>query len=156
MKDKELRDILIRFLKGREAHSTIEEVTEGFSMKAINDFPPKVPYTFWHLLEHIRIAQWDILEYIRNPKHVSPDWPKGYWPKKNQKADKSIWLKTIRDYNKDLKDLIKIVFDPKNDILKPMKHMDDNTICREILLVIDHAAYHIGEFSILRQVSNKW
>lgn len=156
MKDKELRDILIRFLNGGEAHSAIEEIMDGFPVKSINDFPPKVPYTFWHLLEHIKIAQRDALEYIRNPEHVSPDWPKGYWPKKNQKADKAMWQKTIKNYNKDLKDLIKIVSDPKQDILKAMPHMQGNTIAREILLVIDHAAYHIGEFSILRQVVGNW
>jgi hypothetical protein len=150
MEEKELRNILTRFLEGKEAHSTLEEVLDGFPEKAFNAFPPNLPYTFWHLLEHIRIAQWDILEYVRNPKHVSPDWPEGYWPKKGEKADKAAWQKTIKSYNKDLRDLVKIVSDPKTDILKKMPHMDGNTIAREIMLVIDHAAYHIGEFSVLR------
>lgn len=156
MKDDELRKILLRFLNGGEAHFTLEDAIRDFPMKLINAFPPKVPYTFWNLLEHIRIAQWDILEYIRNPKHVSPEWPEGYWPKKREKADKSMWEKTIKGYQGDLRALKRIVSDPKVDILKPIAHMQGNTITREIILVVDHGAYHIGEFSILRQAMNAW
>lgn len=151
-----LRQIITNFLGEKEAHASLREAVKDFPLDLINAQPPNVPYTFWHLLEHIRIAQWDILEYIKNPKHQSPDWPEGYWPKKSAKTDEAGWQKTLDQYEKDRKELVKIVSDPKTDALKEVPHMQGNTILREAILVIDHSAYHIGEFSILRQVMNAW
>jgi hypothetical protein len=125
-------------------------------MKCINSLPPKVSYTPWHLLEHIRIAQWDILEFTRDPNHVSPQWPEGYWPQPDEQADEVKWEKTIRVFRADLRALQDMVEDSSTDLYAPLRHAKDYTVLREILLVADHNAYHIGEFAVLRQVMDTW
>ncbi len=115
-----------------------------------------MPYTPWHLIEHIRITQWDILEFIRNPEHISPPWPGGYWPAREAQADKDAWNATIAAYHRDLEDLIEIVCDPQTDLLAPLPYAPEYTLLREILLVGDHTSYHTGELAILRQVLDTW
>lgn len=154
--DQVLREQLIQLLRSRNAHMSLENAVADFPMEAINQRPPNVPYTPWHLLEHIRITQWDILEFIRNPKHISPAWPKGYWPEQDTEADPSDWDKTLRSYRADLDALEEMVRDPKTDLFTPIPHGDGQNILREILTVADHSAYHTGEFGILRQVMETW
>ncbi|MFQ5436216.1 MAG: DinB family protein [Anaerolineae bacterium] len=154
--DKVLREQLLALLRGGNAHLGFENAIAEFPPAHINTRPPNVPYTPWHLLEHIRIAQWDILEFIRNPDHVSPKWPQGYWPPQDAKADEVDWEKTIRDFRAGLQTLQDIVRDPATDFFAPIPHAKSYTIFREILLVADHNAFHIGEFSILRQVMETW
>ena len=154
--DQILREQLIQLLRSRNAHMPLESAVADFPMEAINKRPPNVPYTPWHLLEHIRITQWDILEFIRNPKHVSPAWPKGYWPEQDADAEPSDWNKTLHSYGADLDALEEMVRDPKTDLFTPIPHGDGQNILREILTVADHSAYHTGEFAILRQVMGTW
>lgn len=155
--DQILRAHLITLLQGKGAHLTFEDALANFPMEHINTRPPNVGYTPWHLVEHLKIAQWDILEYIRNPKHVSPQWPVGYWPSPDVQADAGTWKNTIQAFRDDLHALIELVKNPATDLYALIPHgYDGHTILREILLVADHNAYHIGEFAILRQVMNNW
>lgn len=151
-----LREQLVQLLRGRNAHLGFEDTVKDFPMEHINTLPPEVPYTPWHLLEHIRIAQWDILEFTRSPEHVSPKWPEGYWPPVNAVAGEKDWKQTIDSFNADMIALEGIVQDEEINLQAEIPHAPGYTYIREILLVADHNAYHIGEFSILRQVMGTW
>jgi len=154
--DKEVRKQLLFLLRGGNAHMNFDQAVADFPIQNINTKPPNVSYTPWYLLEHLRIAQWDILEFIRDPKHVSPTWPEGYWPPENEEADQAKWEKTICDFHANMETLQEMVVDKHVDLYAPIPHAPDYTILREILLVADHNAYHVGEFAILRQVMDNW
>jgi hypothetical protein len=154
--DPILREQLLALLRGGQAYAPFEQVVADFPESAMNTRPPNVPYTPWHLLEHIRIAQIDILEFIRDPKYVSPEWPKGFWPAPDAQADRARWEETLRLFRRDMADLEAMVQDPATDLTAPIPHAPTYTILREILLVTDHNSYHLGEFSILRQVMGTW
>jgi len=154
--DQVLREQLLALLRGGNAHMRFDDAIADFPMKHINTKPPHVSYTPWHLLEHLRITQWDILEFVRDPNHVSPEWPTGYWPHPNQQAGKTQWQQTVDQFRIDLKSVEMLVTNPHTDFFAPIPHAPDYTIFREVLLVADHNAYHIGEFAILRQVMETW
>jgi hypothetical protein len=154
--DQVVREQLLALLKGGNAHMGFDGVIADFPPAHMNTKPPRVPYTFWHLLEHIRIAQWDILEFIHNPDHVSPPFPVGLWPAPEAQADESQWTNTIARFRADLQALKDILADPDTDLYAQIPHAPGYTIFREILVVADHNAYHIGEFAILRQVVGVW
>jgi hypothetical protein len=154
--DKALRGQLATFLQGDQAHMSLADAVKGFPLKDMNVRPRNVPYTFWHLLEHIRIAQWDIVEFIKNPDYEELKFPDDYWPAKNAKATKKDWDRTLAQYTSDLREMIAIVKNPKTDLHARIPHGDGQTILREAILIVDHNAYHIGEFAILRQVTNNW
>ena len=137
-------------------HMSLEEAVAGFPGKHFNTRPPNVPYTFWHILEHIRIAQVDLLDYVLKQKHVSPAWPEGYWPKPDATTDAAGWKRTIAAIKKDLARMDRVLADPKVDIFAPVPFADDKSILRCAFLALDHNAYHVGEFGILRQVMNLW
>jgi hypothetical protein len=153
---KVLRQQLFDLLRGGNAHMDVDEIVGDFPLEFINDKVSNVPYSFWQILEHMRIAQWDILEFIRNPSHVSPHYPEGYRPDPHEKADKAGWLKTVSDFREDLEALQKMVLDSNVDLFAPIPHANEYTIFREILLVADHNAYHLGELAIIRQVMDLW
>jgi len=155
-RDQVVREQLLALLRGGHAHMSFDEAVAAFPITHINDYPAHVPYTPWHLLEHLRIAQWDILEFIRNPAHISPPWPEGYWPARETRADAHAWAGTIAAFQADLRALQELVADPTTDLDAPLPHAPEYTILREILVVADHNAYHIGEFAILRQVMETW
>lgn len=155
-KDTLIRDQLIALLTGGHSHMGFEGVIADFPLQFINRKAPAVPYSPWHFLEHMRIAQWDILEFIRNSDHVSPDYPEGYRPQANERTDEAGWHQTIREFKKDLEELRQMVADPKTDLYGPIPHAPDYTIFREILVVADHNGYHIGELAMLRQVMDLW
>jgi DinB superfamily len=154
--DQILRQQLLALLRGGDAHMPFDEAVAAFPLTQINAYPPHVPYTPWQLLEHLRITQWDILEFIRNPAHVSPPWPEGYWPAREARTDTQGWARTIATFQADLRALQELVADPATDLTAPLAHAPEYTILREILVVADHNAYHIGEFAILRQVMETW
>lgn len=154
--DKVVRNQLLALLHGGNAHMDFERAISDFPVDKINENPPNVPYSPWHLLEHMRIAQWDILEFIRDPNHQSPEWPRGYWPSPGTVADRSGWETTLDSFRADLADLIAMVEDPEVDLYSDLPHAEGYTIMREVLLVADHNAYHIGEFGILREVMGTW
>jgi hypothetical protein len=154
--NNELRKQLVDLLNGGNAHMGFEETVADFPVAEINTFPPNVPYTFWHLLEHIRIAQTDILEFVRQPGHVSPEWPKGYWPDREEQTDADGWQRTIKGIQADLEAVKQIVLDPQTDLTAELAHAPGYTVLRETLLVADHNVHHLGEFAILRQVMGTW
>jgi hypothetical protein len=154
--DQIVRQQLLALLRGGNAHMDYETMIADFPMGQINEMPPNVPYSPWQLLEHLRITQWDILAFIQEPDHESPDWPRGYWPGPGSTADEQQWKATVEAFKSDLQALIAMVEDPETDLYSDIPHADGYTILREILLVADHNAYHIGEFAILRQVMDTW
>jgi hypothetical protein len=151
-----LRIQLLELLRGGHAHMSFDDAVDDFPQDRINDFPSGVRYTPWHLLEHLRIAQWDILEFIRDPNHVSPAWPDEYWPPTEAKASPQEWQATLAGFRADHQALEAIVEDRETDLTGDLPHAPGYSVLREILVVSDHNAYHIGEFAILRQVMQTW
>ena len=151
-----MRAQLVYVLEGRGAHMTLDDAVEDFPLSEINTKPPGVEYSFWHLLEHIRICQWDILEFTRDPEHVSPEFPVGLWPAPNATTDEAGWQATLAAIRSDLAAMIALTRDEALDLTAELPHAPGYTYLREILLVADHNAYHTGEFAILRQALGLW
>ena len=154
--DQVLRNQILQLLNGRNAHYTFDNAVADFPLEAVNERPPNVPYTPWHLVEHLRIAQWDILEFMRDPDHVSPEWPKGYWPDPQSTTNAAGWQQSLDRFRADLAAVEAMVKDDSLDITAELPHAPGYTFLREFLLVADHNAYHVGEFAILRQVMGTW
>jgi hypothetical protein len=151
-----VRQQLLDLIDGEGAHMPFDAAVAQFPADAINRHPPNVPYTPWHLLEHIRIAQADILDYIRNHDYIAPQWPEEYWPPRDATATPERFAQTIEAFRADRQALRDLVADPATDLLATIPGTPGHTILREIRLVGDHNAYHIGEFAILRQVMGTW
>lgn len=157
MTDSALRTQVVNLLTLPQAHMTLEDAVANFPLTHINTRPPGVEYSFWHLLEHLRISQWDLLDYIRNPQYQEREWPRRYWPAPDATTDADGWMETIRAFQADRAALAALANDPGTDLHQPIAHgAEGHTILREILLAADHNAYHIGEFGILRQVMGLW
>jgi len=155
--DQILREQLVNLLLKRQAHMVFEDAVADFPMAHINGRPPGVDYSFWHLLEHLRICQYDILDYIRNPHYQAPTFPDGLWPAPDAETDAAGWQQTIDQFLSDRRALVDIVQDPATDLYAQIPHgWSGHNILREILVVADHNAYHLGELGILRQVMGLW
>ncbi len=152
----ELRDQALALLDGAGARMPFEEAVAGFPAAAINAHPPNVPYTPWQLLEHLRIAQRDILEYVRSRDYVAPDWPAGYWPAPDATATAEELATTVDSFLADRAALRAIVLDPATDLLAVIPKTPGHTLLREVRILADHNSYHIGEFAILRQIMGTW
>ena len=156
MSDQALREHVLYLLKGGGAHLNFE--------KAIVDLPEEfrgkkvegASHTAWRLLEHLRICQWDILEFSRNAEHVSPDFPEGYWPKGDVPPDSESWDKSVQAFRDDLQAMIDLVADPETNLYARIPYGDSQTILREALLVADHNAYHFGQLVFLRRCLGAW
>jgi hypothetical protein len=153
---KIVRKQLLELLGGGHAHMDVDQAVARFPMEAINSSPPGSDYTPWRLLEHIRIAQWDILEFVRNPQYVSPPWPVGYWPAMEEIADEQKWEQTLQRLHKDRRDMLALVENAETDLLADLPHAPGYTILREVLVLADHNAYHLGEFAMMREVMKTW
>jgi hypothetical protein len=151
-----LREHLVYLLKGGGAHVHFTDAVEGFPEAKRGAFIAGLPHTGWQLLEHSRIAQWDILEFSRNPKHVSPGFPEGFWPKTPGPANEAAWDKSVEAFERDLEEMISLVENPKTDLFARIPHGDGQTILREALLVADHNAYHLGQLVDLRRALGEW
>ena len=152
---KALRKQLVWLLGGGHAHADFENTIRGLADKARGAKVKGAPYTAWELLEHMRLAQWDILEFSRDPKHVSPDFPSGYWPQAKGPA-KGAWEKSVRRFRADLKAMERLVANPKSDLFARIPHGDGQTLLREALLLADHNAYHLGQLVMLRKLLGEW
>lgn len=156
MNDQSLREHLLYLLQGGGAHLSFEQ--------AVADLPESLrgakvegsSHTPWRLLEHLRICQWDILEFSRNPEHVSPDFPDEYWPKMDAPPNPKAWEESIGAFQSDLQAMMDLVADPSTDLFAPITHGDGQTILREALLVADHNAYHLGQLVFLRRCLGAW
>jgi len=154
--EQSLRKHLLDLLAGGGAHAKFEDVIKNLPAKLRGAKPAKFPHSPWMLLEHLRLAQWDILEFSRNRKHVSPPWPAGYWPKKPAPANAAAWNKSIQQFRRDLKAMQRLVANPKTDLFARIPWGDGQTILREALLVADHNAYHLAQFVDVRRMLGAW
>jgi hypothetical protein len=154
--DLEVREHIVYLLKGGGAHVHFMDAIDGFPEAKRGAFIEGLPHTGWQLLEHVRIAQWDILEFSRNPKHVSPGFPEGYWPKSPGPADPSAWDKSVGEFQRDLQEMVKLVKNPKTDLCAKIPHGDGQTVLREALLLADHNSYHLGQLVDLRRALGAW
>jgi DinB superfamily len=154
--DQSLREHLLYLLGGGGAHLDFETAVADLPASTRGVRPPGSPYSAWELLEHMRLAQWDILEFSRNPRHVSPDWPAGYWPAQAAPPDKDAWEKSLNAFRTDLAAMKRLVDDPKTDLYARIPHGDGQTILREALLVADHNAYHLGQLVMVRRLLGAW
>lgn len=157
MNDKHVRQQLVNALAQRQAHMLFDDAIKDFPEAHYNTYPTNVSYSFWHLLEHLRITQWDILDYIQNPDYQYREFPSGYWAEPETIATVADWQETVDHFRKDLNALIGIINDPQTDLYAQIPHAKDgHTILREINIVATHNAYHIGEFGILRATMGLW
>ena len=147
---KALREHLIELLDGKSAHVDLETAIKDFPVGQINTRIENSPHTAWELLEHIRLAQWDIVEFSRDANHVSPNFPDGYWPKAEGTA--ADWKKSASQILNDLQTMRDLVADENTDLFAPIPHGEGQTILREALLVADHNAYHLGQLVLLKRM----
>lgn len=156
MHDQALREHLLYLLQGGGAHLSFEQAVTSQPEDLRGAKVEGSSHTPWRLLEHLRICQWDILEFSRNPDHVSPDFPDGYWPKTDAPPNAEAWEESIRGFQSDLQAMIDLVADPSTDLFAPIPGGDGQTILREALLVADHNAYHLGQLVFLRRCLGAW
>jgi DinB superfamily len=154
--DQALREHLLELLGGGHAHLDFEKATAGVPAALQGAKPPGLPFTPWRLVEHMRIAQGDILQFTIDPHHVSPDFPDGYWPEGDAPPNPEAWNQSIAAFRADLKAMTDLVADPKSDLLTPLPHGQGQTILREALLVADHNAYHLGQLVTVRRLLGAW
>lgn len=154
--DTVLREQLTHLLKGGGAHVHFMDAIDGFPAGKRGTYVKGLPHTGWQLLEHARLAQWDILEFSRNAKHVSPEFPEGYWPKTPAPQDEKEWDKSVRAFQKDLKEMIRLIQDPRTDLCAKIPHGDGQTVLREALVLADHNSYHLGQLVDLRRALGSW
>jgi uncharacterized damage-inducible protein DinB len=151
-----LRQHLLDLLRGRNAHADFDTTVADLPSRLRGVKPPGAPHTAWQLLEHMRLAQWDILEFSREAKHKSPAWPEGYWPKTEAPPSAASWNNSLRSFRADLKAMAKLVADKKTDLFAPIPHGTGQTILREALLIADHNSYHLGQMVLLRRLLGTW
>ena len=150
-----LRDHLLSLLQGRNAHISFDDLVKDFPAAACGRKIEGLPSTAWQVLDHLRIAQWDILEFCRDAKHVSPKWPEGYWPKPDEPGNKELWKETVEKFRRDLRQMEDLVADPAIDLFAKIPHGSGQTILREALLIADHNSYHLGALVVMgRLVKN--
>jgi len=151
-KDDSIRKHVLYLLRGGGAHQSFDEFVNGFPADLCGRQIEGLPYTPWQVLEHMRIAQWDILEFSRDSGHVSPDFPKGYWPPPDEPGTRALWEKTIAEFRNELQLMEALVEDPSTDLHAPIPHGDGQTILREALLIVDHNAYHLGALAVMARI----
>ncbi len=156
MHNQLLREHVLSLLRGGSAHLTFDDAIADMPAALRGKRAPGSPHTAWQLLEHMRIAQWDILEFSRNPQHKSPDFPEGYWPPDDAPPDEQAWDRSVTAFRADLQTMRDLVTDPAHDLFARIPHGEGQTLLREALLVADHNAYHLGQLVMLRRVLGAW
>lgn len=151
-----LRQQLIQVLKGGDAHATFEDATQEFPREQVGVRPPGAPHSAWELLEHMRIAQNDILLFSQSADHVSPKWPDGYWPKSPSPGHANHWQKSVDAFNADRAAFEAMIRDSSHDLNRPFAWGDGQTLLREALVLADHNSYHVGQLVIVRQLLGVW
>jgi len=156
MSDKALRQHLVKQLSSEEAHANFDSVIKNFPPAVRGKKPAGAQHSPWQVLEHLRIAQWDILEFARDPKHKSPEFPAGYWPTAEAPSNETAWDESVKTFRATLDDLARYVGDEKTDLFARIPHGDGQTVLRQALASIDHNAYHLGELLLLRRILGAW
>lgn len=155
-RDRILREQLVTLLTGGNAHAGFEDAVKGFPPELRGKTPRGAEHSPWQLLEHLRIAQWDILEFSRDARHKSPRWPEEYWPATAKPPDEKAWDKSVRAFRRDLKAMCGLVTDPATDLCAPIPHGTGQSVLREALLAADHNAYHVGQLILVRRLLGAW
>ena len=155
-KDALLRQHLLDLLKGGNAHVSLQEAIQDFPAELRGKRVKGAPHSPWEVLEHMRIAQWDILEFSRDPDHKSPKFPDGYWPAKPEPPDEKAWDRSVNGFCQDLQSLCALVADDATDLYARIPHGEGQTILREALVTADHNAYHLGQLVLLRRMLGAW
>jgi hypothetical protein len=154
--DRPVREHLIWLLEGGHAHAKQDDVVRGFPMDRIGTRPEGAPHSAWELLEHMRIAQNDILRFSLSAGHVSPAWPEGHWPATPAPERDSHWSKSVRAFRKDLAEFVELIRDPAQNLYKKFPWGDGQTLMREALLIADHNSYHLGQLVLVRRLLGVW
>jgi len=154
--DAALREHLLYLLGGGGAHVGFDAAVKGLPEDLRGRVPRGLPYSPWQIVEHMRLAQWDIVEFSRNREHRSPEWPGGYWPASATPPGRGAWKKSITAFRADLETMQEMVRDPASNLYAPIPWGDGQTILREALLVADHNAYHLGELIVVRRLLGAW
>ncbi|WPU95467.1 DinB family protein [Mucilaginibacter sabulilitoris] len=149
-----LIDELVHLLNGGNAHADLTRALDGLPSNLRGVKPDKLPYSIWQLVEHIRIAQWDMLEFCKDGSHESPNWPDDYWPKETSPTSDEAWNKSVRQINKDTDELMGLA--KTGNLFEKIPHGDGQTILREILQAADHNAYHLAEIIMVRRLLDAW
>lgn len=154
--EQQIRKQLIRHLKGGEAFTPSNKILAGISLENAGKEVAELPYTLWQLMEHLRIALWDILEFSRNPDYQSPPWPGGYWPKEKAPDDMAALNSCRQAISDGLDEMVQLVQDESNDLFTPFPHGNGQNLYREAMLVVEHNAYHLGQIVITRRLLGDW
>ena len=155
MSDQEslsLRKMLVAAMGGQEAHIDFDSAIKDFPAELRDRKPPGAPHSAWELLEHMRIAQRDILDFSRSPQHESPKWPEGYWPSTETPPDARAWDRSVAAFKKDARELNALVNDSESDLFRKFEHGSGQTLLREALLVATHNSYHLGQLVFLKKM----
>lgn len=146
-----LRKQLVDAIRGHQAHIEFKDAVKDFPPDLQGAKPAGAPHSAWQLLEHLRIAQSDILEFSRDPKHKSPDWPEGYWPKTEAPPSPKAWAQSVAAFERDNREFIALVNDPEVDLFQPFPHGDGQNLLREALLLASHNSYHLGQLMYVKK-----
>lgn len=155
-RDAALRRHLIELLSGGHAHATFDAAVKNLPVALRGKRPKGAEHSPWEVLEHLRIAQWDILDFSRNPNYRQLSWPEGYWPATAAPPGERAWDKSVRAFRRDLQAMCDLVADSATDLYAKIPHGSGQTILREALLVADHNAYHLGEMVLVRRLLGAW
>lgn len=150
--DDSIRKHVLYLLRGGGAHLSFDDFVTSFPADLCGQPIEGLPYTPWQVLEHMRLAQWDILEFSRDPNHVSPPFPAGYWPNPDELGTPALWQQTIDAFHHDLQEMAALVEDPSTDLYAKIPHGNGQTILREALLIADHNAYHLGTLAVMSRL----
>lgn len=153
---KLLRDQLLNRFKKSGAHVDLSDALDGITWQQAGSWAEEFPYTIWQLAEHIRITQYDILEFSRNGKYESPKWPEGYWPDNKTPSNEAVWIKTIAQIKEDQETFAKLITQREEQLLKPFSYGSGQSLFLEALLIIDHTAYHTGQILLIRKLKGLW
>ena len=154
--DNQLRQQLAKMMDWNEAHPDFSSAVADFPVKLRGRVPEGLPHSGWQLLEHIRIALCDMVDFSQNGKHKSPKWPEGYWPKDLVPPSEEAWEQSVNAVLENLEAMRKLIGDPKHDLFAPIPHGSGQTLLREALLIADHNAYHIGQLVLVRKELGAW
>ena len=151
-----LREHLLSVLDWHDAHATFDDAVAGIPVPLRGKQPEGLPYSPWQLLEHLRLTQFDILDFCRNPKYVEREWPADYWPPDIAPPSERAWTRSAKAFRDDRDALKRMVADPKQDLARRIPHGTGQTYLREVLLVADHNAYHVGQLIVVRRLLGIW
>jgi hypothetical protein len=154
--DKQLRQQLAKVMDWHEAHADFSAAVSNFPAELCGRVPNGFPYSAWQLLEHIRLALWDIVEFSRDARHVSPEWPEGYWPKTAVPPDEKAWENSVKSVQQHLETMRELIGDSKRDLFAPIPHGSGQTLLRQALLIADHNAYHVGQLVLVQKALGAW